>query len=187
MSNFVFPIIEYYRWYANDRSGSSRRDDLWRVEMVNETSSAQVIESTRQTDTNWRRRVFAVYQYLPHAKGIQLRFIANDGGEDSNVEAAVDDFFIYDGVPTGVANVPQTKAEIYPNPADALVNISFSKANKGSISIFDVTGKLLQTVNMDGTNTKYNISTAELTPGQYMISIRTDDKTYQTQKIVVTH
>jgi hypothetical protein len=187
LTGFVYPIIEYHRWYANDRGGEARRDDLWRVEMVNETSSAQVIESTRQTDTAWRRRVFAVYQYLPNAKGIQLRFIASDNGDDSNIEAAVDDFIIYDGVPLSVANLPQSKAEIYPNPADDNVHVSFTKANKGTISIFDVTGKMLQTINMDGTTTNYNISTAQLTPGQYMISIQTDNKTYQTKKLVVTH
>ncbi len=187
LTGFVYPIIEYHRWFANDRGGSARRDDLWRVEMASDVSATQVVESTRQTDTNWRRRIFAVYQYLPNAKGVQLRFIASDNGDDSNIEAAIDDFFIYDGVPESVANVPQTKAEIYPNPADGSVYVSFTKASKGTISILDITGKMLQTIGMDGTTTNYNISTAQLTAGQYMINIQTDNKTYQTHKLVVTH
>ncbi|RYE23255.1 MAG: T9SS type A sorting domain-containing protein, partial [Sphingobacteriales bacterium] len=186
LSSFVYPIIEYHRWYANDRGGDVRRDDSWRVEMVNETSSAQVIESTKQTDTAWRRRIFAVYQYLPSAKGIQLRFIASDNGDDTNVEAAIDDFFIYDGVPTGVTDVPQDKAVIFPNPANDNVRVTLAKAAKGTISVFDLTGKMLQTVTMDGNTINYDISTSQLTPGQYMISIQSN-KTYQTQKLVVAH
>jgi hypothetical protein len=191
LSTYVYPIIEYYRWYANDRGGGqvTRRDDRWRVEMKNETSnwSGAVVENTFQADVNWRRRVFAVYEYLGHAKGVQLRFRAQDANNDSNIEAAIDDFMIYDGVPASVNDVAGVRAEIYPNPADNNVRISMAKAVKGTISINDITGKQIAIINMDGSTNIHNFNTSAIVPGQYMLTIQTEAKTIQSHKIVIAH
>jgi len=190
LSNYVFPIIEYYRWYSNDRGGGQvdRKDDRWRVEIKNETMTGwTAVENTNQTDVNWRRRVFSVYQYLSHAKGVQMRFRAIDDNDDSNVEAGIDDFFIYDGVPASVNNVAGVKAEIYPNPADNNIHITMSAAVKGTISINDVTGKQIAVMNMDGTTNSHVFNTTPIVPGQYFLTIRTEAKTIQSHKIVIAH
>lgn len=190
LSTYVFPIIEYYRWFSNDRGGgrAERRDDRWIVQIKNETMTGWAqVENTRQTDVNWRRRVFSVYQYLPHAKGVQLKFRASDEGDDSNIEAAVDDFFIYDGVPASVNDVDAVKAEIYPNPADNVIHITMGKAVKGTITLNDVTGKQIASINMDGTTNSHTFNTAAIVPGQYLLTIQTEAKTIQSHKLVIAH
>ncbi|WP_276132226.1 T9SS type A sorting domain-containing protein [Polluticoccus soli] len=191
LTTFVNPIIEYYRWFSNDRySGqeSNRRNDEWLTYISYPGGNSQQVERTLQADHSWRRRVFAVDQFFPGQRTIQMRFVANDPtASPSVVEAAIDDFFIYDGVPTSVADVAQLKASIYPNPADENVTISLTEATKGTIAVYDLLGKQVSALQMDGAKTSYVIETSHLAAGQYMVLIQGDNKTIQSNKLVVTH
>jgi hypothetical protein len=190
LTSYVSPIIEYYRWFSNDRSSqseSNRRNDLWKTDIGIATGGWKQVESTYQSDYNWRRRVFAVDQFLPGQRVVQMRFIATDNTQASVVEAAIDDFFIYDGVPTSVDDVVPQKANIYPNPADENVTVDLPEALKGSIAIYDLTGKQISVLQMDGSKTNYTIDTKYLAAGQYMLLIQGDNKTIQSNKLIVTH
>lgn len=191
LTTFVNPIIEYYRWFSNDRSSgqeSNRRNDEW-ITYINIPGGNSVqVERTLQADHSWRRRVFAVDQFLSGARIVQMRFVANDPtASPSVVEAAIDDFFIYDGVPTSVKDVAELKAGIYPNPADGSVTISTPVATKGTILVYDVMGKQVNALQMDGAKTSYMIETSHLAAGQYMVLIQGENKTIQSNKLVVTH
>lgn len=198
LTAFNKPIIEYYRWHANDRGGrnTNPRTDLWRVQ-IRDTGSVlwRTVESTYQADYEWRRRIFAVDEYLTSSKQVQMRFIATDAVNSSkvdngqnNVEAAIDDFFIYEGWATGVAEQPQRMdLQVYPNPADNTVTVTLPIGVAGSISLFDLTGRALFTQTMDAGTVKYTFNTASLADGQYMLIMQTNNKTIQAQKIVVKH
>jgi hypothetical protein len=198
LTGFNKPIIEYYRWHGNDRGGrnTNPRTDLWRVQ-IRDTASLlwRTVESTYQADYEWRRRIFAVDEYLTSSKYVQMRFVATDAVNSSkvdngqnNVEAAIDDFFIYEGWATGVAEQPQRMdLHVYPNPADNTVTVTLPTGVAGSISLFDLTGRALFTQTMDAGTVKYTFNTASLADGQYMLIMQTSNKTIQAQKIVVKH
>lgn len=199
LSGYQKPVVEYYRWYSNDR-GANPRKDQWQVQIRDTINTLwKNVELTYQSDYNWRRRIFAVSEYLATNSRVQLQFIANDvtnanlpNSGQSVVEAGVDDFFIYDKIgttePSAVNNIaPVEKAKIYPNPADEVVNVSLPANTKGSMGLYDIAGKMIYELKMDGSNTNYHIGTNQLPAGQYLLVIKTDNHTIQTSKISVRH
>lgn len=199
LTNYKKPIIEYYRWYGNDM-GNNPRNDQWLVQIQDSAASAAFwypVEKTYQSDYSWRRKIFAVGDYINLAnstKHVRMRFVAADAivagtfqQGQSTVEAAVDDFFIYDQKDfSGVNEVAVAKAEVYPNPADETLRIKLPVAAAGSISLYDITGRVLKAVATDAASTIYTIDTKSLAAGQYLLVIKTY-KTIQTKKVVVAH
>lgn len=194
---FSQPVVEYFRWYSNDRGNSRNlKSDPWVVEIHAGTSIFwQKVEDTYEPDQRWRRRIFRVNEFLPGATNIQLRFIAQDAintNMSSNgqniVEAAVDDFIIYDGNPTSVNDAAPAaiKAEVYPNPADDQVNVVLPAGSKGSISVYDVSGRILHTVAVTEATAKYSINTSGLAAGTYMLLMQTQ-YAVQNTSFVVSH
>lgn len=197
LSGFYDPIIEYYRYYCNDVAASSQsnvRSDYWQVQINNTLGFIwRDVELTYQADRTWRRKVFKVSEYYPGAQKIQMRFIASDlvttrpNDGQNLVEAAVDDFFIYDGAPTSIANSPeQLRAKIYPSPADQQVTVTIPNSGTGTLQLLDLAGRVLSTQQIEAGKNNYTINTANLASGTYMVLMKTD-KAIQNTKVVVAH
>ncbi len=87
----VDPVISYYRWYTNNQGGSPGLD-LWRVDISNDGGLNWVsVESTTQSRASWQRTLLRIADHVAPTSQIRLRFIAEDAGDGSLVEAAVDD------------------------------------------------------------------------------------------------
>ena len=71
---------------------------------------------------------------------------------------------------------------VYPNPASDVINVSVNKAVDATISIIDVTGKVVKTSALNGMTTALN--TSDLTSGIYHVKI-TDGASTSTQKVVI--
>lgn len=193
---FHEPIIEYHRWYSNDRGSSSNlRGDFWTVEMRMQTSQIWVkVDHTKQSDQRWRRRIFRVSEYFQPSAPVQLRFIAEDrvvSSQSNNgqniIEAAVDDFIIYEGHPLSVENMPEdVTAEVYPNPADDIINIKVPVGSNGSVKLYDVTGKVLRQVEVTEKGVDYKLNTTDVAPGTYMVLVQTQ-YSIQNTKVVISH
>ncbi len=196
LSSYTTPVIEYYRWYTDNKGGGiNAGNDPWVVQVGDGTGSGWVyVDSTYQSDARWRRRIFAVKEYMSITSSVVLRFMANDAIDDSCrnqggslLEAAVDDFFIYDIAPVAVGETPvAVKAQVYPNPADDRVYVQLSQAAKGSISLSDVTGRVIAKQDINTTSVKYEFNTAQLAAGMYTLLIQTKHSV-QSSKLVVGH
>jgi hypothetical protein len=190
ISGMTQPVLEYYRWFSNDR-GSNPGEDPWLVQGRDSSTTFWItIDNTRKSDYNWRRRIISIRNTMGMA-GIQklvLQFVATDGGAGpSTVEAAVDDIFFYDL--TSVLSVgidPETlKAKIYPNPTNDYFDIELSQVSKGYISLSDINGK--QVTRIDLTNSiNYRIPVTNVPNGIYMLTIVADN-TIQSKKVQVVH
>ena len=88
------PIISYWRWYSNDQ-GFNPGTDAWQVLVRNLDADWIPLEQTTQTENDWQEQQFLLKNYIENPTFIQLRFIAEDVGEGSLVEAAVDDIRIF--------------------------------------------------------------------------------------------
>jgi hypothetical protein len=193
--HFYEPIIEYYRWYSNDRGTTSNmRNDYWTVEMHPYNSIFwKRVDYTRESDQSWRRRIFRVSEYFQGVTTVQLRFIAEDkvlsnatqNGQNI-VEAAIDDFIIYEGAPLGINDKSVIEAKIYPNPADNAVNIEVPADSKGSITLYDVTGKVISKLDITEGMQKYSINTSAIAAGTYLVMVQTQ-YAIQNNKVVISH
>jgi len=75
--------------------------------------------------------------------------------------------------------------EIYPTPADRLVNIKFNNAdNIQNAEIYSIEGKLVQKLNPQ---TDVEINTSGFNDGMYMLRVQYSDGQIKTEKIVIQH
>ena len=110
LTSYTNPVFTYYRWYTNNPpTGAEPNADWWDVLVTDDGVNWQYVENTLTSDKSWRRVAFRVNDYVNLTSQVRVKFIASDstngalsGG--SLVEAAVDDFSLYDGVATTSVN-----------------------------------------------------------------------------------
>ncbi len=90
--------ISYWRWYSNDH-GSNPNTDTFRVDISNDGGSTWINAETvgpagPETAGGWLYHQLYAAELLPLTSQMRLRFVAEDAGLASIVEAAVDDFQI---------------------------------------------------------------------------------------------
>ncbi len=96
MASANAPIVEYFRWYANN--GNTAVDDTFNIEVTTNNGATWVPAETLTTSSNaWVRASwsFASLGLTPTSQ-VRLRFIASDINTGSIVEAAIDDLLITD-------------------------------------------------------------------------------------------
>ncbi len=90
-------VISYSRWYDNTGSGNGAAPgaDVFTVQITNNlgvswTTLEVVGPSTSQSSGGWFDASFRVADFVEPTNLVQVRFIAEDAGEGSVIEAAVD-------------------------------------------------------------------------------------------------
>ena len=92
-------------------------------------------------------------------------------------------YFVKTGTTLGTADVKlNSEVNITPNPAKDFVNVSLGRYSKGAVTIYDASGKLVKTVNVDKNSGKIDVS--ELVRGTYLFTIALDDNTKITKKVM---
>jgi hypothetical protein len=87
---------------------------------------------------------------------------------------------------TSVANLDEISSadfSVYPNPASEVININSSKMLNATISVTDLTGKVVKTSTINGLTA--SINTSGLNNGIYYVTITNGNST-STQKVVIT-
>jgi Secretion system C-terminal sorting domain/Fungalysin metallopeptidase (M36) len=185
LKDFKNPVVSYWRWFSNSQGATNPRKDLWRVYISDNggTNYNMISERTYEPDASWRRQVVKIKDVKAgiNTSNIRFLFIAVDstvvginGG--SWVEAAIDDFEIYDqAFPAGITDV-SIQADIYPNPADNLVSINLIEPVKElKINMIDAMGKVVyQQSNTNVANARIN--TANIAAGIYFLRLTAGEK-----------
>ena len=81
-------------------------------------------------------------------------------------------------------NELSSKVTVYPNPANGSVRVEAGNGIE-SISVYNVLGTLVETVNANGKTVNVNLS--DYSDGVYFFSIRQNNGTVSNQRVVVTH
>ncbi len=195
LTGYTYPVIEYYRWFSNDM-GNNPGNDPWQVYLsTNGGGSWRAVDRTYTSDASWRRRIFGIKEYVTPTARMKFRFIASDSTltgmyqqGQSNVEAAVDDFFIYDldGTTTGISETAIAQTKVYPNPANDALTVSLPETlGQADLALYDISGRLVWAASTVATGS-FRIETRSFTAGQYMMVIKSGKATH-TQKIVIAH
>lgn len=66
-----------------------------------------------------------------------------------------------------------TQLDVYPNPAENVLHIEFAKSNELTrLDVYDVSGKLIQSQQVDGQLGQHEINIESLTTGVYLLSVQ---------------
>ena len=197
LTGFINPVISYYRWFSNEQLYTNFKNDPWVVKVQDAISGTwQTVESTYQSDLNWRRRIFPLHTYLPSATKIRVKFFTSDSilthwnynGQSLSV-GAIDDFTIYDLDTTtlSVQNEAMQNIAIYPNPAGDRLNIGLEKPlAKGDITLYDMAGNKVLQIVLDASKTDFSLNVSNIAAGQYLVIINSE-KLVKSQKVIITH
>ncbi len=193
LSGLADPIISYWRWFSNSQSTTNPGKDIWRVMISNNGGNTftQYSERTFAPDVSWRRQVIRLKDITAFTTltDVVVMFVAidsNQGNGGTLVEAALDDFEIYDpSTPAGINEV-DLASSIAPNPANTQVIVTLQNIVKvATVNVLDLTGKKIYTQVVQNTST-ITIPTAQIADGMYLIQVVTDDK-QNAYKVVIQH
>jgi hypothetical protein len=144
-------ILSYWRWFIN-YNGLGGFLDLHASN--NDGASWVLIEELFNVQANqWTRVSFNLGDELPLTNRMRLRFTACDVGEESLVEAAIDDLLI-EGIPNAAA-APDRISEVgtrllanRPNPfaSSTAIRYRLAAAGRAEIGVFDPAGRLVRTL-----------------------------------------
>jgi choice-of-anchor B domain-containing protein len=145
------PAIGWWRWFHTDGDGND-----WLVTRVSNDAGATwtTVDTLRGQHNRWESRFFRVRDHVTSSSRVRVRFVANDGGASSLVEAAIDDVITFDlatpavgiaepAAPRDLAFRPPT-----PNPARATVRLELEvpAAGRVEVEVVDLAGRRVRTL-----------------------------------------
>lgn len=91
-------VVEYYRWYSNTQ-GAAPAADIFTVDVSNNNGSTwtrlETVGPDTQNNGGWIKASYRIADFVTPTSQMKFRFIAEDAGTGSVVEAALDEFRIY--------------------------------------------------------------------------------------------
>ena len=136
----------YQRWYSNHIG--ARPDDSWRVDVSNDGGTNWIpLENVTQGENAWIPVEVDLVALFGTPQQVQFRFVAEDAGVPSLVEAALDDFAIL-APPLEQVGIPAATAgrgigAPFPNPSRGRARVRFetSTATRATAAVLDLQGR----------------------------------------------
>jgi hypothetical protein len=145
------------------------------------TNNEQITYNNSQSAATYYVRVYGYNGAFNNSVCYQL-LAQISGGAFRSADGEIDETGSFDNV--------EDEFLIFPNPASGEVTlvVPFGKHAKGTVNMFDMTGKLVYTQQMEGDRAlkTFNMDVSGYQAGVYMISFTSGEKTF-TNKLVVTH
>jgi choice-of-anchor B domain-containing protein len=147
LAGVVNPTLTYYRWYSND-TGSAPNEDVFRAEISNDGGSSWVeLEAIIDSRRFWEFMVFDIDAFVSATDQMVIRFIAEDIGSGSIVEAGIDDLELYGDAIVATGETPAVTVTrllaAAPTPFRSGTAVRFELANSGAVTVdvFDIQGR----------------------------------------------
>jgi hypothetical protein len=104
LTGLTRPGIRYWRWFVNNMGTAT--DDVFVVDISNDDGATWVNAETIGVNSpeaggGWFQHSFLVGDILPPTATMRVRFVAADVGTGSIVEAAIDDFEVFEQICDG--------------------------------------------------------------------------------------
>lgn len=147
----------YRRWYSNHVG--ARPDDVWQVDASNDGGATwSNVETVSLGENQWIPVTIDLLARFGDPDRVRLRFVAEDAGEPSLVEAAIDDFEILATPQNPVAVTPPSETRILalgpaiPNPSRGEVRLRLSLPAEASVvgTVRDLQGRVVRSLSTGG-------------------------------------
>lgn len=142
------PTLTYYRYYYRQTS-----EDYFAADVSNNGGATWVnLETLTARENDWNEKVFTLSDFVTITGNMQIRFVVEDVGADSRVEAGLDDFRIDDIVVSvddpGHVPAAYSLSQNFPNPFNPATTIQYSLRANGPVKlkIYDMLGHEVKTL-----------------------------------------
>jgi choice-of-anchor B domain-containing protein len=153
LSSATDPVIGYWRWFYSHSLTTGHPDDFdWLAVMVSNDNGASwtKVDTVRGERNAWEEATIHVRDFVTPTATVRVRFVANDGGANTTVEAAIDDLTLYDAAAAVGAPPPGSVrlefAAPWPNPSAGEVRFALQVPQTTSLTveIVDLRGALVR-------------------------------------------
>ncbi|MEO0483869.1 MAG: M14 family zinc carboxypeptidase [Planctomycetota bacterium] len=155
-ANSAFPgaeaFIRYYRWYSNNTGGSPNAD-TFQIDISDDDGATWTqLEAVTENTQEWTEATFRVADFVTPTSTVRLRFIAEDAGGGSVVEAAIDDLEVFlAGCPGTLLAADLTTSGLANGEPDGIVDLSDFSYYLSLWSQSDITADVTTTGTANGT------------------------------------
>ena len=81
----------------------------------------------------------------------------------------------------------ETSLSLFPNPATTELNVKLNSNERNKrIEVIDLLGKQVFSKNLPNESANFKINTINFKPGVYFVSVKADNKSIKTEKIIIT-
>jgi hypothetical protein len=150
LSYIADPVVGYWRWFFTD---INEVHDWLAVLVSNDDGQIWVPADTlRGLHNHWEQDSVRVRDFVTPTPFMRVRFVAADEGEESVVEAAIDEFVVWDATSPIVAVPPAPAAPAlrlagpWPNPSTGPVALALELPAAGMVAatILDLAGRTIR-------------------------------------------
>jgi choice-of-anchor B domain-containing protein len=143
--------IGYWRWFY----ASGQSDDWFAVLISNDGGANWVsVDTTHGYHNHWEERTIRVADFVTPSAQVRVRFVAADLTPGTVVEAALDDFIVYDaalpnvGVPAAGGARTLALGAPRPNPARGALSLTLElpRAGNALVEVLDLAGRRVRTL-----------------------------------------
>lgn len=149
----VDPTIGYWLWFYSRSLATGHPDDFdWLAVQISNDDGATwtAVDTVRGMHNAWEHRTLRVRDFVTPSEMVRIRFVANDGGANTTVEAGIDDVSLWDaasavGAPGGTDTHLRFAAP-WPNPSHGRVRFALQVPHTSSLTveIVDVRGAVVR-------------------------------------------
>ena len=151
MTGMIEPTVGFRLWYYMNTPGEP---DSLLIECSSNGTTWVRVNTVRESRPEWHLETVRVRDFLVPSSTVRFRFIAQDQGVGTIVEAAVDDFEFHDAtlVPSSVEPTmvtPRVQLEApRPNPVNpargaVTIGLRLHSAGEARVLVYDVSGRLV--------------------------------------------
>jgi len=187
LTGFTNPFLNYKRWFVNKINSGLPNDSLQIY--LNNGSTTVRLEFAIQSNTTqstWINKSFQISSFIsPTANMRMIVSIADWQALGGNLaEGGIDDFAISEGNTNSInENSNLSNLIIYPNPNDGNFTL-ISNENMSKIICMDITGRIIFTENISGTQFNSNLA-GQLSNGIYHILVEKENGSQEIQKVII--
>jgi choice-of-anchor B domain-containing protein len=189
LSNIANPRVKYARWFYNG-GGTGVVNDSLIIKLTNgiQTINLEVVTANQGNMSAWVEKDFLITNaMIPLTNNMRLIAYAVDAAPGHLVEAGFDHFRVE---PDSVNAIDVVESNIttkfYPNPLvnNKTVYFNSSKGNINTITITDLTGRIVDTFNLNASQGSINLSQTQAS-GTYMLNVYQNGVKMSTEKLVI--
>ena len=157
----------------------------WRHKIETDSTWAHQISPSAWIFAQAKKDTIDTYTWWTNSPGIGLPLLEIDFDAVADTAAKVK--WLYSTPTLGIAEQTDGTSFIaFPNPANNSISIQLNEKEACKISIYDITGKLLD-LNQQTTNDITTISTEKLCSGLYFVEVTNKDGKRSAKKISIVH
>jgi choice-of-anchor B domain-containing protein len=187
LSGYTDPVFKGELFYTGAGFGQPSKDSI-RIFIDNGTVEKQLFALSGST-YKWQSLSRNLKPLIALSKTMRIKIVCDDDpavqGSDTD-EAAFDFFRIVEGAGTAVQDpLEGARLAVRPNPfhSEALLDFEMPGGGRGRIAVYDLTGRLAETVETDGEAGQVTLGSG-LNPGVYIVRLEQDGRASRNIKLV---